>query len=239
MPLILTKFVLVFNGVLMMPFFFMCNQKISSMSQKFCQNCGGALPEGAGACPHCGTPVAAPRPAGFAPNSYQPPRNGSNVMGVLLPVLLSLVVAVLAGGGIYFYKSRAAEKEAAEKARVEALQQKQDELVQKNAALAKQCEQLADEATKQAAAAKKAAARAVQATPVVKPAAGYYAGHIKREGGYTNARREPSSSGYIVNKIKDGTPVFFVPATANWYEVYTLDYDYYGYVHKSKIVAGF
>lgn len=63
---------------------------------------------------------------------------------------------------------------------------------------------------------------------------GYVYGFIKREGGYTNIRTQPN--GAVAMKIKDGTYVYYVPTSGSWYEVYNLNYNFLGYVHKSKLV---
>lgn len=62
-------------------------------------------------------------------------------------------------------------------------------------------------------------------------------GYVKREGGWTNARMQPSTSSKIATKIKDGTEVIIVRGKGNWSEVFDTNQYFLGYVHNSKLVV--
>ena len=63
-----------------------------------------------------------------------------------------------------------------------------------------------------------------------------YIGKIIDSDGYANVREEPSIDAKIVRTLQDGRYVHYykVPGS-NWYKVFSIDDEYYGYVHKSRV----
>ena len=97
------------------------------------------------------------------------------------------------------------------------------------------------------------AAAPVQAQPVAAPAppqpavappsipkarvpAGLLMGHVIREGGYTNVRQGPGTNYGIVQKIKDGSPIYYTNYNSNWRVVYDNAGNALGYMHASKVI---
>ena len=97
------------------------------------------------------------------------------------------------------------------------------------------------------------AAAPVQAQPVAAPAppqpavappsipkarvpAGLLTGHVIREGGYTNVRQGPGTNYGIVQKIKDGSPIYYTNYNSNWRVVYDNAGNALGYMHASKVI---
>ena len=78
-----------------------------------------------------------------------------------------------------------------------------------------------------------AAPKATAAVP-----AGLLLGSVIQEGGYTNVRQSPSTQAAIVNKIKDGSPIYYKKYNGSWCEVYDQQGSFMGYMHASKVVAG-
>lgn len=81
--------------------------------------------------------------------------------------------------------------------------------------------------------AQKAAAPAAAAAP-----AGLLSGNVIQEGGYTNVRKGPGTSYEIVNKIKDGSPIYYTVYNGNWCVVYDNAGNMMGYMHSSKVIPG-
>lgn len=63
-----------------------------------------------------------------------------------------------------------------------------------------------------------------------------YIGEIVDSDGYANVREKPSIDAKIVRTLPDSRSVHYykVPGS-DWYKVYSIDDEYYGYVHKSRV----
>lgn len=61
-------------------------------------------------------------------------------------------------------------------------------------------------------------------------------GSVKQEGGYTNVRKGPGTSYEIVDKIKDGSNIYYESYNNSWCKVYNSNKLFIGYMHSSKIV---
>ena len=75
--------------------------------------------------------------------------------------------------------------------------------------------------------------------PAAKPKrapAGLLQGHVIREGGYTNVRQGPGTNYAIVQKIKDGSPIYYTNYNGNWRVVYDNYGNALGYMHSSKVI---
>jgi hypothetical protein len=68
------------------------------------------------------------------------------------------------------------------------------------------------------------------------PIPGLLPAHVIREGGYTNVRQGPGSNYAIVNKVKDGSPIYYTVYNANWHVVYDTNGTQLGYMHTSKVI---
>ena len=73
--------------------------------------------------------------------------------------------------------------------------------------------------------------------PQARVPAGLLTGHVIREGGYTNVRQGPGTNYGIVQKIKDGSPIYYTNYNANWRVVYDNAGNAIGYMHASKVIA--
>lgn len=73
--------------------------------------------------------------------------------------------------------------------------------------------------------------------PQARVPAGLLTGHVIREGGYTNVRQGPGTNYAIVQKIKDGSPIYYTNYNSNWRVVYDNAGNALGYMHASKVIA--
>ena len=72
--------------------------------------------------------------------------------------------------------------------------------------------------------------------PQARVPAGLLTGHVIREGGYTNVRRGPGTNYGIVQKIKDGSPIYYTDYNSSWCVVYDRAGNALGYMHTSKVI---
>lgn len=65
----------------------------------------------------------------------------------------------------------------------------------------------------------------------------YLTNHIQDPDGYTNLRKEKSSSSEVLQKIKSGESILILDDIGDWWQVKTKE-GKTGYVHKSRIMSG-